>query len=586
MKLTQIVTRYPLPLTSNTSSHHLIIIAFCFLLSALCLSTTAVYGQSPNCYRITFSDKNNTPYSVEHPEEFLSPRAIAKRERFNIPIIEQDLPINPQYIDAILNFSTEPSQVISKSKWDNSVVVFYPETENCHTIITEMINNLSFVKDTLPVAYYQLPIRAEVLIHKENPALNQISNSILSSFCDYDYGNSIDHLHLHNGEYLHKAGFCGDNMLICALDVGWDGFDSISYFQHLFQNGQLLGTRDLIPGINNIFVGHYHGTGVTSEIVSNIEGKLVGTAPKADYYFIRSDDPWHEQLVEEDFWAYAAEIADSLGTDVLSSSVGYIYFDYEWQNIYTQENNNGMASIASRAASILTQKGVIVVQGAGNEGVTSWRYILRPADAFNILAVGAVRTNGVIVPNSSYGPSADGRVKPDVASVGWNNWVINPNGHIIGGNTGWMGTSCATPIISGLAACLWQALPQYSSLEIMNLIRQYGDMANNPDDRTGYGIPDFYQCYLDHHIGVREHTSSEILVYPNPTCGQLRITNYELRILGVEVYDVFGRMQNAECRKQKAGGEVVVDISPLPTGVYFVRIFTEKGMVNKKVIKY
>ena len=114
-------------------------------------------AQAPNCYRITFSDKNDSPYSINRPEEFLSPRAIAKRVRFNIPVIELDLPVNPQYIEAILNFCTEPSQIISKSKWDNSVVIFYPETENCHNIIADMITLLPFVVDTLPVAYYDLP---------------------------------------------------------------------------------------------------------------------------------------------------------------------------------------------------------------------------------------------------------------------------------------------------------------------------------------------------------------------------------------------------------------------------------------------
>ena len=573
------VTSYKLRVTSYElrtphTSYLIPLFAFCFLL--FCFSA---FTQNPNCYRITFSDKNNSPYSVNRPEEFLSQRAIAKRERFNIPVIEQDLPVNPQYLEAILTFSSEPSQIISNSKWDNSVVIFYPETENCHPIIADMINSFSFVIDTLPVAYYKLPLGKS--IHKGMPTNLPKADVNLYSSCDYDYGNSIENINIHNGQFLHKAGFCGEEMLICAIDGEWDGFDTISYFKPLYQNGQIWGTRDLVPGVNNVYFGkNGHGTFVTSEMASAMDGKMVGSAPKANYYFIRPENVWSEQLVEEDFWAYAAEIADSLGADVVTSSVGYIYFDYEWQNLYTQEDNNGISSIASRSASILAQKGVIVVKSAGNEGITEWHYITRPADAFNILAVGMVSPSGVVDSWSSYGPSADGRIKPDVASVGAPAWGVFSDGSI--GKTG--GTSMAAPIIAGLSACLWQALPQYSALELMQLIREYGDSYNNPNDRIGYGIPDFYQCYLDHHIGVMEHKASDILVYPNPTTGNLRVTSYKLQVTDVELFDVYGRKQKAECRKQNA--EWILDLSNLKDGIYFVIIKTENSFVTKKIVKY
>jgi len=468
----------------------------------LCFGSVA-YGQNPNCYRINFSDKTDSPYSINRPEEFLSQRAIDKRKRFNIPITEQDLPVNPHYIDSILNFSKEPSQIISKSKWNNSVVIFYPETDNCRDIITEMLNAFPFVVDTLPVAYYQFPVIPESIIISETSTHNQKSDAILySSFsCNYNYGKSIDNIKMHKGELLHKAGFCGEDMLICVLDGGWNGFDTISYFRTLFENGKILGTKDLMPGVNNVFTGHGHGTFTTSIMASEINDQLIGTAPKANFYFIRSENPWNEQLIEEDFWAFAAEIADSLGADVINSSLGYTTFDYNWQNIYTSVDNDGVASIASRTASILTQKGVIVVNSAGNSGISTWKYIVRPADAFNILAVGMVDKNGVVTPGSSYGPSSDGRIKPDVAALGSYTWCVGSDGIIYGTGSG---TSAAAPIITGLSACLWQALPKYSSLEIMQLIRDYGSKANYPNNRIGYGIPNFYQCYLDHHNNIPE----------------------------------------------------------------------------------
>ena len=468
------------------------------------------------------------------------------------------MPINPQYIEAILNFCSEPSQIISKSKWDNSVVIFYPETENCHDIIAEMLNHFSFVIDTLPVAYYQVPIIQGTPIH------TQISDAVVysSSSCDYDYGNSIDNIKLHKGDLLHKAGFCGEGMLICAFDSSWEMSDTISYFQHLYANGQIWGTRDLMPGINNVYIGnpdnpHYqlyfaHGTSTLSEMACCAEGKLVGTTPKANYFLIRTENLWAEQLLGEDFWAYAAEISDSLGADVVSASVSYSTFDYEWQNIYTPADNNGMASIASRAASILAQKGVIVVNSAGNKGKDEWHYITRPADAFHILAVGAVNKMGMASWYGSVEPSADGRVKPDVVSPGdcaraivgkWT--ILNDVLTFIDGIEGtignFSGTSAAAPIIAGLSACFWQALPQYSSIEIMDLIRQYGNRYNNPHYRYGYGIPNFYQCYLDHYNSVPENAKPEFSIYPNPTSGELRIENGEWRIENIEIFDVYGR---------------------------------------------
>jgi len=551
---------------------------------AILLFCFSAYAQSPNCYRITFSDKNNSPYSVNRPEEFLSQRAIAKRERFNIPVTVQDLPVNPHYIDSILNFSSEPSQIISKSKWDNSVVIFYPETESCYDIINEIINHFSFVVDTLPVAYYKLPFISEKQIFTQITENNDDAR-LFSSSCDYNYGRSVDNIKLHKGELLHKAGFCGEGMLICIIDGGFEGFDTISYFKHLFANGQILGTRDLIPGINNVFIGTGmgHGTGVASILLSSIEGKLVGTAPKANYFFINSENSWSENLVEEDFWAQAAEIADSLGADVISSSIGYTNsFDYEWQNIYTIADIDGKASIASRAASILAQKGVIVVQAAGNDGWNpAWKYIGHPADAFNILAVGCVLQNGDVMYSSSYGPTADGRIKPDVVALGENVWYVNSAGKIK--NDGGY-TSAAAPIIAGLSACLWQALPQYSSLEIMQLIREYGDQANNPDNKKGYGVPNFYQCYLDHTNSVPENKKFDVEVYPNPTTGELSVeTHRNASLQSVEIFDIYGR----KCHVSRVTRhENNINISHLRAGIYFLKIETEKGMNVKKIIKY
>jgi len=550
--------------------------AFCFLLFG-----TIAYAQNPNCFRITFSDKNDSPYSIDRPYEFLSPRAIAKRMRFNIPVIKQDLPVNPHYIQALSSLIHPPFDVISTSKWNNSVVIFYHGSENYQNYVDEIMNNFNFVESALPVAYLTTSDFSGIPIHK------QTSNAIVYlSSCDYDYGNSIEQIRVHNGQYLHQAGFCGEDMLICVFDGGWINFNNISYFQPLYYNGQIWGTRDFASGVNNVYTGSSHGTSTTSIMAGAIEGELVGTAPKANYYFIRSEIPWFEQLVEEDFWAQAAEIADSLGADVINSSLGYTTFDSAyavWQNIYTPTDNNGTASIASRAASILAQKGVIVVNSAGNSGNSDWLYVGRPADAPNILAVGAVNKDSIVAKFSSYGPSADGRVKPDVASVGWNTWVVGSSGDIWQGN----GTSFSGPLIAGLSACLWQALPQYSSLELMQLIRKYGDSYYFPNDRTGYGIPNFYQIYLDHANNAPENKIPRFSAYPNPTTGKLKIISNLLRAtnneLQVEIFDITGKKLSSHHLIIPLSNQI--DISHLQSGIYFLHITSDIFSEPVKVIK-
>ena len=552
-----------------------------FLLFAFCLLFfTPAFAQFPNCFRITFSDKDNSPYSVDRPEEFLSPRAIAKRERFNIPVTEQDLPVNRQYVTMVQALINTPTYIIATSKWNNSVVLHCSEFENWQDLVDEWLE-FDFVTDVLPVATYQISKGTETPIHE------QTSNAMVyASSCDYNYGLPLEQIRVHEGHALHKAGFCGEDMLICVFDAGWENFNTLSQFKPLYDNGQIWGTRDLAPNINNVYTGHDHGTAVTSIMASNIDGVFVGTAPQANYFFIRSEYPWNEQLVEEDFWAQAAEIADSLGADVINSSLGYTDFDYDWQNIYTPDDNDGTASIASRAAFILAQKGVIVVNSAGNSGNNDWRFLGRPADAFDILAVGAMNKDGTIANFSSYGPSADGRTKPDVTSVGWNTWIINSYGSVVQGS----GTSFASPIIAGLSACLWQALPQYSSLELMQLIREYSHLYHNPNDRMGYGVPNYYKLYLEHGNNIPEQKNSSFTVYPNPTTGELFIERGRdgarpvSTITNIDFFDVYGKKISSH-HLIPSSSHHLINISHLNPGIYFLRVTSGNSFEVVKVVK-
>jgi hypothetical protein len=545
---------------------------FLFLILA---GYTAMAQNTPTCYRISLSDKNNSPYSISNPSVFLSQRALDKRARFNIAITEQDFPVNPQYIQQIKAIDAN-IQVLCTSKWMNTVTVYCPDSTKPATI-----SALPFVTNVLPVADYDLQGMKKQLQTFENNYVSIVSNPAKDSMADLDYGEGYRQIALHNGHLLHKEGFLGNGMLIAVFDAGWAGVDTSVYFHPLFENGQILGTRDLIPGRHNVFEGHYHGTIVTSTMAILAEGTLVGTAPKANYFFIRSEHPLSEELIEEDFWAQAAEIADSLGADVINSSLGYTTFRDFPQGDFTYEDVDGVTSIASRAATILGQKGIVVCVSAGNEGTSSWYHIGHPADAFDILAVGAANVMGHIAGFSSRGPSYDGRVKPDITSVGVNTTCIWPDDRLGEAD----GTSLACPVAAGLCACLWQALPEKTASEIMQIVRESSSCYNNPNDSLGYGIPDFYAAYQNHaHDGVPEHIIPTAHIFPNPCTNQFNISSREDNIDRVELFSIDGKLVLSTCPDKHY--YISVNVQDVPAGFYIGRIYLKNKQIQTfRIIK-
>lgn len=546
------------------------LILLCVLLGSL----VAFAQESPTCYRISLSDKNNNPYSIDNPSEYLSARALAKRARFNIPITEQDLPVNPQYLQQIKAIDND-IRVLCVSKWMNTTTIYCPDSTKL-----AQIASLPFVTDILPVANYDLTI------DYETPAANEtieplVPNQSKDTVIPFDYGYGYPQIALHNGHLLHNEGFRGDSMLIVVFDAGWTGLDTNAFFQSLFENGQIWGSIDLIPWRHYVYDGHYHGTIVTSTMAVQSEGVLVGTAPNANYFFIRSECPDSEQLIEEDFWAQAAEIADSLGADVINSSLGYTTFVDFPQGNFTYQDVDGVTSIASRTATILGQKGVVVCISAGNDGANDWHYIGHPGDAFDVLTVGAADAEGNIAPFSSRGPTYDGRVKPDITSVGVNTVCIWPEYGLGTAN----GTSLAGPVAAGLCACLWQALPTKSSTEIMQIIRESGSCYNNPNDSLGYGIPDFFAAYQLHaHDGVAQYSIPTVSVFPNPCTDLVTIPNRELNIQRVELYSIDGRLVLSQQPEQDYF--ITIHVNNLPTGFYTGRILTNNHQIKVfKVLK-
>lgn len=540
-----------------------------FILGLILSAIGWSWAQDANCYRVYLSNKNNSPFSTDRPEEFLSQRAIAKRTRFNIPITIQDLPVNQSYINQIKAF--DPNiRVLATSKWLNTVVIYCPNPAHLPGI-----QNLGGVQYLVPVANWDLNAPAkENQPQDETPEQNNVN-----LWDDVDYGNSIDQFAVHRGDLLHNEGFRGEGMLIAVFDAGWNNFDVIPHFQPLFNNGQIWGTYDFVPNLPSVYTGHSHGTSVTSIMASQIDGELIGTAPEANYFFIRSEIPYAEQLIEEDFWVAAAEMADSIGADVINSSLGYTTFLDFPQGDLTSQDNDGVTGVSSQAATIAGQKGIVVVISAGNEGWSEWGFISRPADAIDVLSVGAMSKDSVIAPFSSYGPSADGRVKPDITSVGWDTWHVTEYGDIMQGN----GTSFSGPVIAGLSACLWQALPHLSSTELMQVVREASHLYNNPNINFGYGIPDFYQAYLDNSVSIFTYPQQTFVsAYPNPVADQITFYSSLEEEMSITLFDFTGRNLGSWNSQDPS---LSISLADFPLGIYLARVTIGNHTEIIKLIK-
>ena len=300
------------------------------------------------------------------------------------------------------------------------------------------------------------------------------------------YGYAEEQIKMLNGIKLHEAGFKGKGMRVAVVDAGFMNVDRISVFDSL----RLLGTHNVVFPGRSVFIGDDHGTKVLSCLAADAPGLMVGTAPQAEYWLIKSEDSRSEFPIEEDYWTAAMEFADSVGVDVVSSSLGYFSFDVEALN-YHQDQLDGRTSLISRAAKMASSKGILLFSSAGNEGGGSWGKITFPADAPDILTVGAITDRKKKSNFSSVGFTADYRVKPDVVALGTGCCVIDPTGNIRYAN----GTSFATPILAGLGVCLWQAFPSLTNKDIISLLQRFGSKFEQPDAELGYGIPDVYKAY-------------------------------------------------------------------------------------------
>src|SRR5438874_1446452 len=444
-------------------------------------------------YIVRLNDKNGTPYTFSNPIAYLSQRAIDRRTRYGIAIDSADLPVNPSYVTQIKNVPNVT--LLNISKWLNAVTI---QTSDANAITS--INGFSFVQSTSGIASRMgNPVPVD-LNNKQNiesnfTLLNTNSRTERTASDYYNYGTaSFNEIHLHNGEFLHNVGLRGQGMQIAMLDNGFNNYTSPTFhaFDSANANNQVLGTWDFVAHEQNVSNDGTHGMSCFSTIVANIPGQFIGKAPRASFWLYQTEDNASEYPIEELNWSCGAEAADSSGADVISTSLGYTTFDNPSLN-HTYADMNRNTTMAAIAADLAAKKGLLVFVAVGNSGTSAWHYLDTPSDGDSVIAVGAVSSSGVVADFSSYGPSSDGRVKPDVASIGVAAILQTSAGGIGAGN----GTSFACPNMAGIATCLWRGFPEISNMKIRSALSQAGDSANNPNTRTGYGIPNMKTAFVN-----------------------------------------------------------------------------------------
>lgn len=454
---------------------------FVFLSVFLLLAAGALARQDTLKYRISLKDKAATTYSLEQPEAFLSEKAIARRMKQQLPIDSTDLPVCSRYVEEIRR---QGVGIVITGKWENFVTVSCDDS----TLI-DRIATLPFVRATEKV--WSAPGADRPCISTWRAELENKP----TKYPDNVYGAAFDQIRLCNGDKLHEAGFKGQGMTVAVIDAGFHNVDKIKAMKNI----RILGTKDFVNPQADLFAEHSHGMMVLSCIGMNRPHVMTGTAPEAFFWLLRSEDEYSEHLVEQDYWAAAVEFADSVGADVINTSLGYYTFDDPSKN-YTYRDLDGHTALMSRQASHVADKGMVLVCSAGNSGAGSWKKITPPADAEHILTVGAVDKEGQLAPFSSVGPTTDGRIKPDVVAVGLNADVMGIDGNQGKAN----GTSFATPILCGMVTCLWQACPELTAKELVDLVRRSADRSAFPDNIYGYGLPDIWKAYQEYQASDKK----------------------------------------------------------------------------------
>lgn len=514
-------------------------------------------------YWVQFKDKGDTPYSVFRPQDFLSPRAIERRQRFGILVDSTDLPINPRYLEPI---HIKGFQIHSQSRWLNGVAIIAQAASNS----ARDLEQFDFVEKVFPIGFKRDPQPATTEIGERDYSVTYRKKR------DF-YGTGKNQIKMLNGHYLHRMGFDGREMHVAVLDGGFADMRETPAFDTLFQTGRILGTHDFVEGDEYVFESSSHGRNVISCMAAKMPYLFVGTAPEASYYLFKTEDVKGEYLIEEYNWVAAVERADSLGVDVVNSSLGYYNFDDNDMD-YAYADIDGKTSAITRAANLASRKGMLVVTSAGNEGNGKWKHITVPGDAPSVLTVGAVDRDGYHARFSSYGFPERDYLKPNVVARGAIAVVAARKRYDTSYSNG---TSFSSPIMAGAITSFWQAFPGYTNQQIIQVVQESADKIDAPNNAYGYGLPDFFKAYKNLSHSVVELNEQETYYYPNTDLSQ----RLDVFMNHLKVYRVTVSLHNAQEQlvfqktyeeehptRPQLLYETIPGWSSLPNGVYYLTL--------------
>ncbi|TDO72912.1 putative secreted protein (Por secretion system target) [Flavobacterium chryseum] len=530
---------------------------FTFLL--LLLSFTVFSQQEAWVY---FNAKPNAQQFFNNPLAELSQKALDRRTNQNITLDFTDAPLETSFVDQIR--ASAGITVMAQSKWLNALHIRGTETNINALKILSFVQKIDFADKALNTT------AKKVSETRTSQTLDKLKTTI-----DYSYGNSANQIQMLNGQVLHKQNFTGEGKIIAVLDAGFPGVNTAQPFENLRNNNRILGGYDFTTRNTNFYTGDNHGTLVLSTMGGYKVNALVGTAPNASYYLFITEIDAIENPVEESLWVEAAERADALGVDIITTSLGYFGQRDEPRYNHTYSDMNGTTNFVSRGAEIAFSKGILVLASAGNEGTEVEKHIGSPADALSVLAIGSVTASKLKSSFSSIGPSYDGRIKPDIMAQGSASVVSDANGNIGTSN----GTSFSCPIMAGMAACLWQAFPTKTNQQIRQMILESSDKFATPNNNYGYGIPNFGST-----LGVENFKdSTSFSVYPNPAKTTVSFSYSEQNeAASVIIYSVLGQKL---IEKQITNQNPTLSLQSLKSGLYFYTFDAEGLHKTGKIVK-
>lgn len=519
--------------------------------------STSSVAQS-NRYIVFFKDKVNTPFSINEPLKFLSLRSVERRSNQQISVLDEDLPVNPAYVSGVKGMG---AKTFFTSRWMNCLLI------EASVSLLPSIQSLTYVsKIELVAPGVKLTGGRTKRWKNKNGTLEESVTTV-----------QLEQIGL---DKMQAEGYRGENRTIAVFDSGFPGVNVAALFQGLYQEGRVKLVYNFVTNTANVYQDDDHGTEVLSVMAADAPG-FTGGAYKADYMLFVTEDFTSEYRIEEFNWLFAAEKADSAGVDIINASVGYNLFDDASMN-YKPSEMDGKTAIVTQAAVKASNKGMVVLCSAGNEGSNSWQLVTPPADAPGILAIGSITQQFSKSSFSSVGPSSDGRVKPDVVALGSGTAVVKSSG-VISSNSG---TSFSSPLVASLVAGVWQAYPELTAKEVYEVIIRSANQFMNPDNQKGYGVP--------HFSAVRNYLESKglnewITLHPNPVTGDtITITLKEPQgdFLDVIIYDVHGRIL--------AESQIVITwqnnpydyaFSGLSPGIYFFKVKMQSDFKVVRIVK-